>query len=182
MEKKNIAITVLIIALVASGVGNIVLVIIGQAELPPDRSTAYIRATSSGPHTLEIVDSWDSASNDVLEQVVETLFFYDLTDLDLPRINLLAESYFWENSTTLQIKLREDILFHDGTDFDADAAKWNLDRLQYLVNATGTNDGEVAHTRSLWMFPNGTTPIMDTIHLMEIIILLLLSMLIMLLS
>ncbi|MHA1499802.1 MAG: hypothetical protein ACTSRT_19910 [Promethearchaeota archaeon] len=37
--------------------------------------------TSSGPATIEPVESWDSASNDVLEQVVETLFYYDLTDV-----------------------------------------------------------------------------------------------------
>ena len=163
MEKKNMAITVLIIALIGSGVGNIILVITGQAELPPTRSLAFIRATSAGPATLEIVDSWDSASNDVLEQVVENLFTWDLSDLALPRVNLLAETFFWENVTTLHIKLREGILFHDGTDFDADAAKWNLDRLQYLINATGTNTGVVAHTQSLWMFPDGTTPIMSNI-------------------
>ena len=49
-------------------------------------------ATSAGPHTLEVVDAWDSASNNVLEQVVETLFTNNLSDLDLPRINLLAEA------------------------------------------------------------------------------------------
>jgi len=163
MEKKNIAITVLIVALLGSGIANIMLVFLGDAEAPPTRSTAYIRATSAGPATLEIVDSWDSASNDVLEQVVENLFTWDLTDLDLPRVNLLAETFWWEDTTTLHIKLREGVLFHDGTDFDADAAKWNLDRLQYLINATGTNTGTVAHTSSLWMFPDGVTPIMDTI-------------------
>ena len=163
MEKKNIAITVLIIALIGSGVGNILLVFLGAGELPPIRSVAYIRATSDGPHTLELVDAWDSESNDVLEQVVECLFSWDLTDLDLPRINLLAESFFWETTTILHIKLREGILFHDGTAFDADAAKWNLDRLQYLVNATGTNTHVRAHTYSLWFEPDGVTPIMDTI-------------------
>ena len=163
MEKKNIAITVLIIALIGSGVGNIILAITGQADLPPSRSLAYIRGTSAGPDTLEITDAWDSASNDVLEQVVETLFAWDLSDTDLPRINLLAETFWWNGTTELQIKLKEDILFHDGTDFDADAAKWNLDRLQYLINATGTNTGEVAHTQSLWMNPDGETPIMSTI-------------------
>jgi len=95
--------------------------------------------TSSGPATIEPVESWDSASNDVLEQVVETLFYYDLTDVDLPRINLLAESYHWFDTTHLDIKLREGILFHDGTPFNAVAAKWNLDRLLYLTNCTGTN-------------------------------------------
>jgi peptide/nickel transport system substrate-binding protein len=163
MEKKNIAITVLIIALVASGVGNIVLAVMGTFEQPPQRSDAYILATSSGPATLEITDSWDSASNDVLEQVVETLFGYDLTNVDLPRVGILAESSWYENATILHIKLREGVKFHDGTVFDADAAKWNLDRLQYMTNATGTNTGEVAHTASLWQFPDGVTPIMNHI-------------------
>ena len=163
MEKKNIAIIVLIVALVGSGIGNIALVFFQPITPPPAPGVTYVRSTSAGPHTLEIVDSWDSASNDVLEQVVETLFFYDLGDPYLPRINVLAQSSWWEDSETLQIQLKEGILFHDGTPFNALAAKWNLDRLQYLINATGTNTGEVAHTQSLWMFPDGVTPIMDTI-------------------
>jgi len=164
MEKKNIAITVLIVALIGSGVGNIVLVMFGsQPEGPPAEGVTYVRSTSAGPATLELTDSWDSASNDVLEQVVETLFFYDLDNPDLPRINLLAHSAWWQDGTHVQIQLRKGIIFHDGTDFNAVAAKWNLDRLQYMINATGTNTGEVAHTRSLWMFPDGETPIMKTI-------------------
>jgi peptide/nickel transport system substrate-binding protein len=165
MEKKNIkkiAIIVLIVALLVSVVGSI-----RGPHFPPPPSpplgVTYVRSTSSGPHTLEITNSWDSASNDVLEQVVETLFFYDLANPALPRINLLAHSHWWVDNTTVQIKLKEGILFHDGTDFNAAAAKWNLDRLQYMINATGTNTGEVAYTQFLWMFPDGVTPIMDTI-------------------
>jgi peptide/nickel transport system substrate-binding protein len=163
MEKKNLAITVLIVALLGSGIANILLVVLQPGVTPPEEGVTYVRSTSSGPHTLEITDSWDSASNDVLEQVVETLFFYDLFDPALPRINVLAHSAWWQTTTILQIQLKEGILFHDGTEFNAVSAKWNLDRLQYLINATGTNDGEVAHTQSLWMFPDGVTPIMDTI-------------------
>jgi len=163
MEKKNIAITVLIVALIGSGVGNIILVMVTPGAKPPVTGVSYVRSTSSGPATLELTDSWDTASNDVLEQVIETLFHYDLTQVSMPRINVLAHSAWWEDTTTLHIQLKEGILFHDGTDFNAAAAKWNLDRLQYLVNATGTNTGEVAHTQSLWMFPDGVTPIMNTI-------------------
>ena len=162
MEKKNIAITVLIVALLVS-ISLWANPEIPRLTPPPPWGVTYIRSTSSGPHTLELVDSWDSASNEVLEQVVETLFFYDLDDPALPRINLLAHTYWWKDNKTLQIQLKEGILFHDGTLFNAAAAKWNLDRLQYLVNATGTNTGQVAHTKSLWMFPDGVTPIVDTI-------------------
>ena len=163
MEKKNLAITVLIVALLGSGIANILLVVLQPTATPPPEGVTYVRSTSSGPHTLELTDSWDSASNDVLEQVVETFFFYDLDDPALPRVNVLAYSFWWEDTTTLHIQLREGILFHDGTEFNAAAAKWNLDRLQFLINATGTNTGEVAHTQSLWMMPDGVTPIMDTI-------------------
>jgi peptide/nickel transport system substrate-binding protein len=163
MEKKNLAITVLIVALLGSGIANILLVVLQPTSVPPPEGVTYVRSTSSGPHTLEITDSWDSASNDVLEQVVETLFFYDLSDPALPRINVLAHSVWFQSTTVIQIRLREGILFHDGTEFNAVAAKWNLDRLQYLINATGTNTGEVAHTQSLWMFPDGVTPIMNNI-------------------
>jgi peptide/nickel transport system substrate-binding protein len=163
MEKKNIAITVLLIALIASGIGNIILAFMINPNEPSSREGAYIRSTSSGPHTLEIVDAWDSASNDVLEQCVETLFFYDLTNVSLPMINLLAESYYWVNETVLQIKLREGVTFQDGTDFNAAAAKWNLDRLNYLINATGDNHDTVAQTKSLWSFPDGVTPIMKSV-------------------
>ena len=164
MEKKNIAITILTIALIASGVGNIVLYIaIGEFVGPAPPAQTLVRATSAGPDTLEIVDAWDSASNDVLEQVVETLFFYDLSDIDLPRINLLALSYHWVDTTHLQIRLREGIRFHDGTPFTAVAAKWNLDRLLYLTNCSGTNTGTVAQTTSLWMFPDGETPIINNV-------------------
>jgi ABC-type transport system substrate-binding protein len=121
--------------------------------------------TSNNPATLEIVDCWDGASSDVLEQVVETLFSFDLRDPTLPRINLLAKSYWWENNTRLHIKLREGVLFHDGTTFNASAAKWNLDRLQYLIDAWGNNTGEVAHTASLFMRPDGETPIINNTHI-----------------
>ena len=164
MEKKNIAITILTIALVASGVGNIVLYIAaGQIQLPPVPAETLVIATSSGPDTLEHVDAWDSASNDVLEQVVETLWFYDLSDVDLPRINVLATGYHWSDAVTLHIKLREGVRFHDDTAFDATAAKWNFDRLLYLTNCTGANTETVAQTQSLWMFPDGVTPIISTV-------------------
>ncbi len=35
-----------------------------------------------GPETLEPVDCWDRASSDVIEQVVENLFTYNLSNLD----------------------------------------------------------------------------------------------------
>lgn len=120
--------------------------------------------TYSGPNTLDPVDSWDSDSYAVMDQVVETLFSYDLNDPELPLINQLAESYFWINSTALHVTVRQGILFHDYTPFNAAAAKWNFDRLLYLTNCTGTNFDIVAYTHSLWKFPNTNIPIISHVE------------------
>jgi len=134
-----------------------------QASYGSDPSTLRV-GILAGPHTLDPVDSWDSASYDIIDQVVETLFSYDLNDPELPLINQLAESSFWLNSTALYITLRQEILFHDGTPFNAAAAKWNIDRLLYLTNCTGANYGAVAQTRSLWCFPNTDIPIISHVE------------------
>jgi peptide/nickel transport system substrate-binding protein len=164
MDRKNFIITALAFTLIVFFSFSIVNLIPSPPQQPPiPRNHKFIISTSSGPYTLDHVDSWDSASNDVLEQVVETLFSYNFSDLNLPRTNHLAYTYWWKDNVTLQIRLREGILFHDGTPFNAQAAKWNLDRLLYLTNCSGTNKGEVAHTQSLWMLPDGRTPIIKEV-------------------
>ena len=161
LDKKEILIIILLSGIITLGISNVMLFLNYPQPAPQRDLSTLVIATSSGPDTLELTDAWDSASYQILDQVVETLFSHDLRDPELPRINLLAESYHWENATILHIKLREAVLFHDYTPFNATAAKWNLDRLQYNINATGTNTGEVAHTQPLWMRPDGITPIIN---------------------
>jgi peptide/nickel transport system substrate-binding protein len=62
----------------------------------------------------------------VLHQVLNTLTGVDDKLHVVPE---LAESWKWEGDTTLVLKLRKGIKFHDGTDFDAAAVKFNIDRL-----------------------------------------------------
>ena len=56
-------------------------------------------ARTSNPVTIDPVDTWDSVSNDMLDQVLETLIAYDLTDPDLPLVGCLAESWYWPDDT-----------------------------------------------------------------------------------
>jgi len=123
-----------------------------------------IVGTGGGPHDLDPTDSWDRDSNDIIEQVVETLFAYNLSDPDLPIINLLAESHTWINSTALGITLRDNVRFHDGTSFNADDVKWNLERFMYLMNHTGeiSPDGRAVKVHSMYEFPDGS-PILNKI-------------------
>jgi len=112
----------------------------------------------SSPVTIDPVDCYDATSRNVIDQVCEGLFRNNLSDPDMSRVNWLAESYWWQDDTTLHLKLREGITFHDNTPFNSTAAKWNLDRINYLTNATGTlpDTMEPADSHLLWKFPNGT--------------------------
>ncbi len=42
----------------------------------------------------------------------------------------LATEWEWTDDTTVVIGLRDDVTFHDGSPFDADAVKWNLERVK----------------------------------------------------
>src|SRR5882762_3008245 len=92
--------------------------------------------------------------NDVsnLDPMLSTLFvdrnvhyaMYDsLVRVD-PKGNIipwLAEK--WETSTdgkTVTFTLRTDVKFHDGTAFDADSVKWNIERYKTTANSQRTGD------------------------------------------
>ncbi|MFX1355115.1 MAG: ABC transporter substrate-binding protein, partial [Promethearchaeota archaeon] len=117
------------------------------------------------PSVLDPVNCWDYASQIVLDQVVETLFTYNLSDHNLPRVRLLAESYWWESTTILHIKVREGIVFHDLTPFNATTTKWNLDRLLYLTNCTGNLPDTLVpgYPSLLYFFSDGETPIISNV-------------------
>jgi peptide/nickel transport system substrate-binding protein len=170
MEKKNLAIIILAIVLAASGIGNIILGIqLGVIEVAPPELETLIHGTGSGPHDLDPTDSWDSASNDVIEQVVETLFTYDTRQYvateTMPRINWLASGFSWNTANTiLTVTLRTGITFHDGTTMDAAAVAWSFNRFRYLMNHTGElpSDGRAVKVHSLYEFPDGT-PVIDSV-------------------
>jgi len=167
IEKKDVYIIILSLCLIfLIGISLFLGTNLGISQCcPPPPPETLIVGTNSGPNDLDPCDSWDKASNDVIRQVAETLFTYNLSEPDLPKVNLLAESYFWNvNNTILTVSLRQGIKFHDGTDFNADAVKWNLDRFMYLMNHTGglPSDGRAVKIHSLYEFPDGS-PIFDEI-------------------
>jgi ABC-type transport system substrate-binding protein len=138
MEKKNVAIIVLAVVLVASGVGNVILGMGLIEVVPPTPPTTLLVGVGGGPAVIDPIDSWDSDSNDVITQVAEALWWYDLTNDSLPLVPLLAESSVWESDTELTVNIKHGVYFHDNTILDADAVKWNFDRILYFINSTGT--------------------------------------------
>ena len=141
MEKKNIALILLIIALGGSGVGNIILVMTsGVVVAPPELNVLRYADTESGaPAVLDPVDSWDSVSNDVIRHVCDNLWYYDLYDPDFALEMRLATSYEYNVAKDeVNVILRQNVYYHDGSKFNATAVKFTFDRILYFINATGT--------------------------------------------
>lgn len=138
LEKKDYAIILLAVLAVASIIGNGVLLFLPAAVSPPDLGVTVVYGTGSGPADLDPMDQWDSASSAVADQVCEALFMYNLTDPSLAILPILAKDFgVWDdsdpNAVNYTVELRDDVWFHDGTKFDAVAAKWNFDRLSNLM-------------------------------------------------
>ncbi len=63
----------------------------------------------------------------------DTLIRHELVDDKVGRYELkpgLAESWEQADPKTIVMKLRKGVKFHDGSDFNAEVAKWNLDRMR----------------------------------------------------
>lgn len=77
----------------------------------------------------------DSSSMDIIDQVCEGLFGYNLTHPEMAIIPVLAENLgTWNaHATEYTVYLKHGVKFHDGTDFDANDVKFTFDRLYYLI-------------------------------------------------
>jgi peptide/nickel transport system substrate-binding protein len=129
---------ILNIALLASlmGLGMFSIYAVGDAK-GQTTETAFIFGTANGPADWDPHVAWDSASIDVLLQIVEGLYTYDYTNESAPLVRLLAVNESWDvTNTNLTVILKQNVTFHDGTPFNATAAKWNFDRLNFLCNTS----------------------------------------------
>lgn len=83
--------------------------------------------------TLDAADSTDSPSATVISHISETLFELTPEGTIEP---LLAESYeVSADGTVWTLRLRQGVTFHDGTPFNAEAVKFNIDRFLDPANA-----------------------------------------------
>jgi peptide/nickel transport system substrate-binding protein len=121
-------------------------------------------------YTIDPHDTWANDAYPVIDQVVETLYAYDLTDPEMKIIPRLASDYGVWTSDGLgyTIPLRTDVYFHDGTHFDANAVMWTFSRLAYLMNVTGELPlySRRATVDSLYRWPDDT-PIINHLEVID---------------
>jgi peptide/nickel transport system substrate-binding protein len=117
-------------------------------------STSTSTAPRSGG-TLKVALNSELRTLDPLKssQVVERQVYYNMYD-SLVTIDQslkikpgLATSWQYTDPTTLQFTLRSGVKFHDGTDFNADAVKFNIDR--YMTTPSSTRKSELASVKSV---------------------------------
>lgn len=109
-----------------------------ETDAGTDKNTNTDETTAQGGELVievlsEAVELDPHGSNDVpsanvQRNIFETLVVRNFETGDIEP--LLAESWEYVDDLTLQLKLRQGVKFHDGTDFNADAVKINLDRVR----------------------------------------------------
>lgn len=98
----------------------------GLAAVPAWAAKDAVIAVGSNFTTLDPYDANDTLSQAVAKSFYQGLFGFDK---EMKLTNVLAESYdASKDGLTYTIKLRSGIKFQDGTDFNAEAVKVNLDR------------------------------------------------------
>ena len=123
----------------------------------------FVFGTKYGPNELDPQDARDSYSIDVIDQVCEGLFAYNLTDPELVIIPNLALSGTYDASfTKFTVILRQGVTFHDGAIFNADAVNFTWTRMSWALNTTGLNTDKVTQVAELYEFPDGT-PIVSNV-------------------
>lgn len=110
-----------------------------EAAAPAEGAAEEAAPTEGGGGTLIVGRGGDTVSLDagvvtdgesarVINEIVEGLTKMEGTSTR--PIPWLAESWETEDSQTWTFHLRQGVKFHDGTPFNAEAVKWNLDRIR----------------------------------------------------
>lgn len=137
-NKKGIISIAILATLLVSFVGFFAGNVKGQEQ------AVLIYATSDGPVDMDPANAWDSASSDVLDNVLETLVKYDLATPGLPIIPGLATDWSWNVAATeLTMNLRLHVAFHNGNPFNASCVVWSFNRLMGLIHSATSQLGEL---------------------------------------
>jgi len=102
----------------------------------PAEGKILVVGTTDSVTTLDPADAYDYLSSNILNNVAETLVAYEPGTTNLAPC-LATEWDISEDGLTYVFKIREGVKFHDGTELDAEAVKFSLDRARTLGGDPG---------------------------------------------
>ena len=151
MKFDKISFTVIIVVLLLLGVSNTTSPVLSSAgistsELGKDTShkvssdDTLIWETIGNPDYLDPHMDYESFGNWISYNVYETLYTYPWDSaVTEPTVPLLAASapVISVDGLNYTINLREGITFHDGTAFNANCVKWNIERAMKIFYLDG---------------------------------------------
>ena len=116
-----------------------------SAEGTPKKGGILKYGLSTDPSNFEPHVSSGAASGAVKLMVYSTLLTYNPAG---ELIGDLAESFGWADNTTLELKLRKGVLFHDGSELTPQDVIFSINRIQDKATAA-TNAGKMADVASV---------------------------------
>jgi len=171
MKMKKTDLTVLILALIfaTTGIVNIMVAIIGGFPPRISEKTTLIIGFNANPEKLDPVDTRDAPSFQIQQQVIQGLVQYNVSDHpNYPIIPVLATNWTWTGADHIEFEIRPGVKFHDGTDWDADAAIWNLNRLMWFSNYSDTLPDNFTSwlglPSTIYFAPDGVTPYIANVY------------------
>ena len=97
-------------------------------EIKSSDPNTFVQVNFGEPETLDPALGYDTASNEVIQNVYESLVFYDGVSTD-KFVPMLAESWdISEDGTVYTFKIRTGVKFHEGQDLTAEDVAYSFQR------------------------------------------------------
>ncbi|MFW9911991.1 MAG: ABC transporter substrate-binding protein [Candidatus Thorarchaeota archaeon] len=182
MERNQVyAIIVIILVICGAGLASIFL---SQPRIVPENQ--FVMETMGNPVTMDPHVCYESYGSGLQFNIYETLYTYPWgSNSTEPTLPLLASAapIISVDGMQYNISLRQGVIFHDGTPFNASCVKWNIERvmkifagpaqliidplkggeaveLQAYINGTSSAEFEAAFDD--WQANSGAIVVLDT--------------------
>lgn len=119
---------IIVIVIVVAGAGVAFVFLSQPTQTPEDQ---FIVETIGNPVSMDPHVNYESFGGGLQENIYETLYYYPFGTADTePTLPLLASAApeISEDGLQYNISLRQNVIFHDGTPFNASVVKWNFER------------------------------------------------------
>ncbi len=152
LNRKTVSVAALLLTLILAACAKNNPKPTAEPTLPPEVSHTIVVALAQAPVSLDPADHRDRTSETVIRNMFDGLVTRDTRN----GVHLeLAQELNWLNDQTLEIKLRQGVLFHDGVELTADDVVFTFNRIiqengiEYPAPHTSPRQGLIAPLQSI---------------------------------